>query len=193
MSCSPFDLRDYLLGELAESEHRQVELHARNCGVCHDELERLRITHSTLLALRDEEVPQRIGFVSDKVFEPSPWRRAWQAFWGSAPKPGFASAAMLSAALVIFTFLRPAVTAPVVASADAAKIEALVSQRVAAAVGKAVADSEARQASRTAELVAAAEKRFREDLQSVGHEYAYLEKSYNVMLHDASYQTGGVK
>jgi hypothetical protein len=143
--------------------------------------------------LRDEEVPQRIGFVSDKVFEPSPWRRAWQAFWGSAPKLGFASAAMLSAALVIFTFLRPAVTAPVVASADAAKIEALVSQRVAAAVGQAVADSEARQASRTAELVAAAEKRFREDLQSVGHEYAYLEKSYNVMLHDASYQTGGVK
>lgn len=193
MSCSPFDLRDYLLGELAESEHRQVELHARNCGGCHDELERLRITHSTLLALRDEEVPQRIGFVSDKVFEPSPLRRAWQALWGSAPRLGFASAAMLSAALVIFTFFRPVVTAPVVATADTAKIEAQVSQRVAAAVDKAVAESEARQARKTAELVAAAEKRFREDLYSVGHEYAYLEKSYNVMLHDASYQTGGVK
>lgn len=193
MSCSPFDLRDYLLGELAESEHRQVELHARNCGGCHDELERLRITHSTLLALRDEEVPQRIGFVSDKVFEPSPLRRAWQALWGSAPRLGFASAAMLSAALVIFTFFRPVVTAPVVATADTAKIEAQVSQRVAAAVDKAVAESEARQTRKTAELVAAAERRFRENLQSVGHEYAYLEKSYNVMLHDASYQTGGVK
>jgi len=193
MTCSPFDLRDYLLGELAESEHRQVELHARTCGGCHEELERLRITHSTLLALRDEEVPQRIGFVSDKVFEPSPLRRAWQAFWGSAPKLGFASAAMLSAALVIFTFLRPAVTAPVVAKADTAKIEALVSQRVDAAVVKAVAESEARQARKMAELVAAAERRFHQDLQSVGHEYAYLEKSYNVMLHDASYQTGDVK
>ncbi len=113
MSCSPFDLRDYLFNELAQEERRQMDQHVRSCGGCHEELERLRITQTTLLALREEEVPQRIGFVSDKVFEPSPARRVWQAFWGSSAKLGFASAAMLSAALVFFTFFRQA---PAVAS-----------------------------------------------------------------------------
>ena len=81
MSCSPFDLRDYLFGELAEPDRRQVESHVHSCALCNEDLERLRLTHATLLALRDEEVPQRIGFVSDKVFEPSPARRAWQSLW----------------------------------------------------------------------------------------------------------------
>lgn len=184
MSCSPFDLRDYLLGELAESEHRQVELHARNCGVCHDELERLRITHSTLLALRDEEVPQRIGFVSDKVFEPSAARRAWQAFWGSSAKLGFASAAMLSAALVVLTFFRPTGVPVAASTLETAKIEQQVSQRVAAAVEKAVTESEVRQAQKTAELLAAAERRFDEqrqtDLQRVAQAFEVLQKRANV-------------
>src|SRR6266849_576651 len=144
MSCSPFDLRDFLFGELAESERRQVDLHVRSCTGCHEDLERLRITQSTLLALRDEEVPQRIGFVSDRVFEPSPARRAWQAFWGSSAKLGFASAAMLSAALVVLTFFRPIAGTPAgVPVADTAKIEEQVSQRVAPAVEKAVIESEA--------------------------------------------------
>jgi len=80
MSCSPFDLRDYLFGELAEAERRQMDVHVRSCGGCQEELERLRITQSALLELRDEEVPQRIGFVSDPVFEPSGVRRFWRAF-----------------------------------------------------------------------------------------------------------------
>src|ERR1700682_3842862 len=112
MSCSPSDLRDYLFGELAEAERRQAELHLRSCSGCHDDLERLRTTHGTLLALRDEEVPQRIGFISDKVFEPSLARRAWLALWGSSARLGFASAAMLSAALLIFTFFWTTAPAP---------------------------------------------------------------------------------
>jgi len=147
MSCSPFDLRDYFFGELAEPEHRQMDLHLRNCSGCHEDLDRLRITHSTMLALRDEEVPQRIGFVSDRVFEPSPMRRWWLSFWGSSGRLGFASAAMLSVALVGFTFYRPVGAAPPIAAAqvDTAKIEAQVAGRVGAAVAKAVAESEARQ------------------------------------------------
>ena len=101
MSCSPFDLRDYLFGELVEDQRRQVDVHVRACSGCHEDLERLRATHSTLLALRDEEVPQRIGFVSDKVFEPSLGRRAWQVFWGSSAKLGFAAAAMLCSSWVL--------------------------------------------------------------------------------------------
>ena len=186
MSCSPFDLRDYLFGELAEPDRRQVEGHVHSCVHCNEDLERLRLTHSTLLALRDEEVPQRIGFVSDKVFEPSPVRRAWHSLWGSAPKLGFASAAMLSAALVIFAFFRPAtiISAP---AQETAKIEQQVSERVTAAVAKAVNESEARQASKTAALLAAAEQRFdeqrqgdRANMENLAQSIVVLQKQVNV-------------
>ena len=194
MSCSPFDLRDYLFGELGEAERRQVDQHVRSCGDCHEEMERLRVTQSALLALPEEEVPQRIGFVSDPVFEPSGARRLWRTFWGSAPRLGFASAAMLSAALVMFTFFRPAVTAPMVAAQDTAKIEQQVSERVAVAVQKAVAESEARQEKKTGELLVAAEERFKpqraSDIKSFGAAFSYLEKKYNVLEH-ANYETAG--
>ena len=186
MSCSPFDLRDYIFGELAESDRRQVEVHVHSCAHCNEDLERLRLTHSTLLALRDEEVPQRIGFVSDKVFDPSPVRRAWQSLWGSSPKLGFASAAMLSAALVIFAFFRPAPAVPVPA-AGPAKIEQQVSERVTAAVAKAVNESEARQASKSAALLAAAEQRFeqerqgdRANMENLAQSIVILQKQVNV-------------
>jgi anti-sigma factor RsiW len=185
MSCSPFDLHDYVFGELGEAERREVDAHVRSCAGCHEDLERLRITHSTLLTLRDEDVPQRIGFVSDKVFEPSPVRRAWRAFWGSPAKLGFASAAILSAALVVFALYRPAAPAAAMAPAvDQAKIEQQVSERVHVAVEKAVAESEARQEQKTAQLVAAAEQRFERrrqaDLQNVAESMAVLQKRYNV-------------
>jgi anti-sigma factor RsiW len=196
MSCSPNDLRDYFFGELADSERRQVELHVRSCSGCHEDLDRLRITHSTLLSLRDEEVPQRIGFVSDKVFEPSLMHRLWLAFWGSSGRLGFASAAMLSVALVGFTFYRPAGAAPPVAAAqvDTAKIEARVAERVGAAVEKAVAESEARQARKMAEVIAANERRFQEqrkaDMEIVADGFSYLNKQRNVTVL-ASNEYGG--
>ncbi len=31
MSCSPFDLRDYFLQELADPQQRQVEAHVKTC------------------------------------------------------------------------------------------------------------------------------------------------------------------
>src|SRR5579872_2331072 len=108
MSCSPFDLRDYFLQELADPQQRQVEAHIRGCDPCREELDRLRITEAALFSLRDEEIPQRIAFVSDKIFEPSPWRRWLAAFWGSTARLGFASAAMLSAAILFSALTRPA-------------------------------------------------------------------------------------
>ena len=198
MSCSPFDLRDYFFGELAEPERRQLESHLRSCSGCHEDLDRLRITHSTMMALRDEEVPQRIGFVSDKVFEPSPVRRWWLSFWGSSGRLGFASAAMLSVALLAFTFYRPTGAAPAAAlnQADTAKIETQVAQRVGAAVEKAVAESEARQARKTAEIIAATERSFQvqrqADMERVADGLAYLKKQYNVTLL-ASNEYGGTR
>jgi len=150
MSCSPFDLRDYVLKELSEPEARQVDAHVRGCAGCREEVERLHLTEAALCALRDEEIPQRIAFVSDKIFEPSPWRRAWAAFWGSTARLGFASAAALSVALIVFSLARPAGTpvsggpATVRVMTPASVSEAEIRQRVQAAVDQAVAASEAR-------------------------------------------------
>jgi len=184
MSCSPFDLRDYLFDELAEEKRRQVDQHVRSCGGCHEELERLRITHSTLLTLREEEVPQRIGFVSDKVFEPSGLRRVWQTFWNSSAKLGFASAAMVSVALLLFTFFRQAPAMSSGVPVDTSRIEAQVASRVSAAVEKAVTESETRQSGKTAALLAAAEQRFERqretDMLNVRQSFEVLQKHYNV-------------
>jgi anti-sigma factor RsiW len=151
MSCSPFDLRDFALKELSETEQQQVDAHVRGCATCREEVERLRLTEAALFALRDEEIPQRIAFVSDKIFEPAPWRRAWTAFWGSTARLGFASAAMLSAALLVFSLARPAGTlrGPETARGNSSAVVAPVSgaeiqQRIQAAVDQAVADHEAR-------------------------------------------------
>jgi anti-sigma factor RsiW len=154
MSCSPFDLRDYLLRELAgPQQRRQVEAHVKTCAPCREELDRLRITEAALLSLADEEIPQRIAFVSDKIFEPSPWRRWLAAFWNSGARLGFVSAAMLSASLVLFALkqapapalsvMRPAIPAAVtvtraVAASEAVVPEAEIQRRIQTAVEQAV-------------------------------------------------------
>jgi len=152
MSCSPFELKDYFLQELADPQRRQVEAHIRTCETCREEMDRLRLTEAALFALREEEIPQRIAFVSDPVFEPSAWRRTLSAFWNSGPRLGFASAAVLSAALIVFAVTRPA-PAPVVQVTPAAQTAAAASPaisptdiqaRIDAAVAKAMAPVEAR-------------------------------------------------
>jgi hypothetical protein len=157
MSCSPFDLRDYFLKELPESEQRQVEAHVRNCQPCLEELDRLRLTEAALFALREEEIPQRIGFVSDPVFEPSPWRRWWAALWGSTARLAFASAAMLSIAILVAA-LRPVGQQIAVRPGPPPIVKAVsdteIQSRIDTAVAKAVAQVDARQTEKTKQLVA---------------------------------------
>jgi hypothetical protein len=180
MSCSPFDLRDYYFKELAENDRRLMEAHVKTCARCREELERLRGVETALLALPDEEIPQRIGFVSDPVFQPSALRRWWDGLWGSTARLGFASAAMLSIALVVFALTRPAPPAqPPAPAIDRAALEAVFTRRLNDAVQKAVAESEARQARQTQELLAAAEKRDALERQAVMvrvQEYLEVEK-----------------
>src|SRR5579872_821265 len=164
MSCSPFDLRDFFLQELADPQQRQVEAHIKGCQQCREELDRLRITEAALFSLRDEEIPQRIAFVSDKIFEPSPWRRWWSAFWGSAARLGFASAAMLSLAMVLLalrTVPAPPQRANTVASVSPIS-ESEIQQRIQAAVDKAIPAIEAQYAQKAEKLVKDVEAR---DLQ----------------------------
>jgi len=148
MNCSPFDIRDYVFKELSGAENQQMETHLHACTAWREEAERLRLTEAALFSLRDEEIPQRIAFVSDKIFEPSPWRRAWAAFWSSGARLGFASAAMLSVSLIVFSLARtegrPAPPSPVRVVSQAALSEAEIQQRVQSAVDQAVAASEAR-------------------------------------------------
>jgi len=156
MNCSPFDLRDYFLKELPDSERRQVEAHVRNCQPCLEELDRLRLTEAALFALREEEIPRRIGFVSDQVFEPSPWRRWWAGLWGSTARLAFASAAMLSVAILVAA-LRP--VAPIAIRPGPPQVVKAVSEteiqsRIDTAVAKAVAQVDARQTEKTKQLVA---------------------------------------
>jgi hypothetical protein len=159
MSCSPFELKDYFLKELPDPQQREVEAHVKSCQVCREELDRLRLTEAALFSLREEEIPQRIAFVSDKIFEPSPWRRRWTAFWGSGARLGFASAAMLSVAFLVSAVMRTAPAGhvsdvPKAPSVVAGVSDADIQTRIDNAVARAVAEVDARQTQKTAQLMA---------------------------------------
>jgi hypothetical protein len=165
MNCSSVDLKAYALGEPGGPGEAA---HIESCENCHEELGRLRVTHAALLTLKEEEVPRRIAFVSDKIFEP----RWWQRVWRSVPAMGFASAMVLAAAILVHAYARPVTNGqpPAVDTAQVEqRIESEVSQRldarVSKAVAKVVADSEARE-TKLARLLDAAEKRFASERQS---------------------------
>ena len=104
-------LKDYVFGELNAAERRTVETAIAADPALRDEVARLQVTQSALFSLREEELPRRIAFVSDKVFEPK-W---WQVWLNSGPRVGFASAALLAGAIVFHGAVQPApVAAPVV-------------------------------------------------------------------------------
>jgi anti-sigma factor RsiW len=119
MSCTNYDWKAYVLGELNEAGRREAESHAAHCSLCRDELASARLTLDALSTLREEEVPRRIAFVSDKVFEPK-W---WQAFL----KPSFAGALAIALAILVHAFVyadaRP--NASVQAQIDAAVTRAV--------------------------------------------------------------------
>jgi phospholipase/lecithinase/hemolysin len=138
-----------------------VEDHVRACQSCRDELDRLKVTDAALRSLPDEEAPQRIAFVSDKVFEP----RWYETIWRSGPAMGFASAVLLAAAILVHGFsvngfARPVTTPTVKTAQIEQRIEHEVNARLDTAVAKAVSATEARETERMASMLDAAEKRF---------------------------------
>jgi|SRR5690242_5750821 len=112
------DWKGYALKELDPDAARTAEAHLASCPVCREELATVRLTLDTLSALREEEIPRRIAFVSDKVFEPRWWQRVFS--------PTFAGACLVAAAILVHGALRPG------------------QAQVDAAVAKAVAQTEAR-------------------------------------------------
>jgi hypothetical protein len=127
-------LRDYAFDELQASERRAMEQHLVLCGDCALELDRLRLTAAALRTLPDREVPQRIAFVSDRVFQPSVLSR----FWNSGARLGFASACVVALALIVSAWrvsvvYRPAEVRTLVRTESASpdQINAAVAQAVA--------------------------------------------------------------
>lgn len=96
MNGAPHDLRDYLFDELSSAEKAEVDAWLATSAAGRAELDLLRLTNQALLSLPDEEIPQRIAFVSDKVFEPSPWARLVSWLQLEGPRFAFGMAAALS-------------------------------------------------------------------------------------------------
>ena len=93
------DWKAYVLRELNPDATRQAETHLATCSICHEEVATLRLTLDTLSTLREEEIPRRIAFVSDKVFEPRWWQRVFS--------PTFAAGALVAIAILVHGSLRP--------------------------------------------------------------------------------------
>lgn len=197
MNCSSVDVKAYALGEAPPDA--ACAAHIQSCESCREELERLRLTRDALLTLQEEEVPRRIAFVSDKIFEPRWWQRVWQ----SGPVMAFASACVLALAIVAHDYARPtAAPAPQAALVSAsveqqiqAEVEKRVDARVAGAVNKAVAESEARLAKATT-MLETAQKQFeaqrRSDLAMMQQTATYYQNKVGQMMvaTNANYGSG---
>jgi anti-sigma factor RsiW len=177
MNCSMdlnADLKAYVLGELSRQEQGNIENHVRGCQSCREELDRLNITRAALVSLQDQEIPRRIAFVTDRVFEP----RWWQTIWRSGPVMGFASAALLAVAILAHAIVVHGFEQP--AAVDAAQIEKRVesqlSSRVEAAVGAAVAQAQSRQAAEFAKVLDSTERQRKADLANFQQAAEYYQK-----------------
>jgi anti-sigma factor RsiW len=156
MNCSSDDLKAYVVGEMTRLERGMVDDHVRGCQSCREELDRLNLTQAALVSLEDEEIPRRIAFVSDRVFEP----RWWQTMWRSGPVMGFASSALLAAAILAHGFeARPI-------AVDTAQIEKQVESKLNARVQAAVSQAQAKQSAEFAQVLNAAEHRFETQRQA---------------------------
>jgi anti-sigma factor RsiW len=119
MSCENHDWKAYALGELDRAARQEAEAHAAACPACREEIAAVRLTLDALSTLREEEVPRRIAFVSDKVFE-QPWWRRWLT-------PNLAAACVVAGAILVHAFMQPSESAAL----SQARIDAAVNKNVA--------------------------------------------------------------
>jgi anti-sigma factor RsiW len=164
-------LRDYAFDELPADERRAMEQHLAACGDCALELDQLRLTSAALRTLPDREIPQRIAFVSDRVFEPSAFRR----FWNSGARLGFASACVLAVALVVSAWH---LSGHYAESRTVVQTASVAPDRINAAVARAVAQVRADDALVIEAAVQAAERK--RDAEYRGQMVA-LEENFDVL------------
>jgi anti-sigma factor RsiW len=195
-TCHRFDeLRDYAFDELAAESRHSLEQHLAGCPDCAAELDRLRLTTAALRLLPDREIPQRIAFVSDKIFEPSPVRRWLEGFWNSGARLGFASACVLAAALVVSAWHRPAaVTNVTPAIVQTAAVPADLSKQIDAAVAKAVGQIHEEDARTLKAALDDSERKHDQDrralMVAMGENLDFMQKRLNTMTMLASNDVG---
>jgi anti-sigma factor RsiW len=186
MNCNTDIIKDLFLGEVKGAARLAAEKHLEDCPACTGEYERLQLTKAALLTVPEEDPLRRIAFVSDKVFEP----RWYQRLWRSGPVMGFASAAMLAAAILVHAWRPvPASPPPAAAGLNPQQVQVLVETEVAkrleGAVTKAVAETREQGEKKAADLVAAAEHRLtmehRAELLVVQENVELLKKRMNVL------------
>jgi anti-sigma factor RsiW len=181
--------KDYLLGETPRGDRSALEQHLGSCAGCRQEVEAVKATLAILRAVPEQEPPRRIAFVSDPVFAPS-W---WQRLLSSGPRLAFASAAMLSVAIIAHGMLArdaqppaaPMVAGQVRQLVDeevARRLPAAVDERVRAELAPAVAELRARLDSLETTRLAGLEHQRRQDLKSVESAFDYLERRLNTMV-----------
>lgn len=182
MSCP--DLKAYLFEEAGPREQQEVEQHCAVCTSCAEEFSKLEGTRAALLSVRDEEMPRRLAFVSDPVFEPRWYERLWQS-----GKLVMASSALLSAAILVHAF-RPGPYVPPMA-VQTPPVEAVVE----AAVRKAVAEADARHEKKTRELLSEQKREFEnqhvQTMASVDANFELLSKKMNVLVLQTASRTTG--
>jgi hypothetical protein len=165
-------LRDYAFDEqFPQEDRRAMEEHLSTCADCALALDQFRLTTSALRTLPEREIPQRIAFVSDRVFEPSLLRRFWNA--------GFASACVLAGALVVSAWhlaavYRPNEARPVVQTASVSQ------EQIDAAVAKAVTQVRMEDAQMIQTAVQNSERKhdveYRNQMAAIGENFMVLQK-----------------
>lgn len=193
MSCPEFDWKAYTLGEADAAARRAMEEHLLTCGACREEVRSLQVTVSALKRVPAQEPPRRIAFVSDPVFEPGWWHR----FLHSGPRLAFASAAMLSLAIVAHALVMRPAPAPV-ATLTPAEVEERVAaelnrrlpeavrQTVRVELQPALADLRGRidemERTRLAGIERKVEQQRMADLRNLESAFSLIEKRLNTMV-----------
>jgi hypothetical protein len=178
-------LRDYAFDELQPVERRTVEQHLAVCGDCVQELDQLRLTTAALRVLPDREIPQRIAFVSDRVFAPS----AFSRFWSSASRLGFASACVLAVAIVVSAWhfsanYRPAAGNQATWVRSIVQTASVSQQQIDEAVAKAVAQVRTEDARMIESAIRTSEQKrdreYRNELIGMQESYDLLRRRFNM-------------
>lgn len=185
------EIKDFLLGE--SGNRAAVEAHLKADPAAREEFERLRLTRDLLRSsLAEEEIPRRIAFVSDPIFESTPkwWQRIWQPAWGMA------AASMVAGAILAHGWMmKPAqgIREVVRVEAGQADITALVDARVADIVKRVNLENEAK----TAKLLQAAEQKYEyqraSDLAAIEKNFDLLRREQNRNVMASFYNRGGAQ
>jgi hypothetical protein len=140
-----------------------------------------------LLAIRDEELPRRIAFVSDKVFEP----RWWQRLLRSGPQVGFVSSLMIAAAILAHGYMRlapPPAATGLTAEQIEIRIQEEVAKRLPAAIEQAAARVEAAQNARFQKALSETEDRIefrrKADVAAAEDNYYVLDRKLTQLLRE---------